>query len=130
MIKVAVGVVCNTQHQVLIARRSAHQHQGNLWEFPGGKIEAHETLAQALRREFAEELGVTVVAPYELKPWLCIEHDYGDRQVQLWVARIDITGTPTGREGQAVCWRLLSQLRPEDFPPANAPIITALQQGT
>lgn len=129
MIRVAVGVVINAQHQVLIARRSAAQHQGNCWEFPGGKVEANESLAQALRREFAEELGVGVIAPDDLSSWLDIEHDYGDRQVHLAVAKIAITGIPIGREGQAVCWRPVSQLTPADFPAANAAIIAALQQG-
>lgn len=127
MIAVAVGVVMNAQGEVLIARRHAHQHQGNLWEFPGGKIEPQETLAQALRREFAEELAVQVLAPDELSPWLSIEYDYGDRQVNLQVARIEIVGTPLGQEGQRVSWRALEALKPSDFPPANAPIIDALQ---
>lgn len=127
MIRVAVGVVVNRHDEVLIARRHAHQHQGNLWEFPGGKIEANETLAEALRREFSEELGVGVLAPDSLAPWLCIEHDYGDRHVCLEVARINIVGAPIGQEGQALCWRSISRLKARDFPSANAPIIAALQ---
>jgi 8-oxo-dGTP diphosphatase len=129
MIAVAVGVVFNEHGEVLIARRHAHQHQGNLWEFPGGKIEPQETLAEALRREFLEELGVQVLAPDDLSPWLSIDHDYGDRQVSLQVARIDISGTPMGLEGQQVCWRAQQALNPNDFPVANAPIIAALQKG-
>jgi len=128
MIQVAVGVVINAQSEVLIARRGAHQHQGNLWEFPGGKIESNETLWAALSREFFEELGVRVEASEDLEPWLTITHDYGDKQVCLQVAQIDIVGTPMGQEGQIVCWRAVSQLNPSDFPEANAPIISALQR--
>ena len=39
LIHVAVAVIVNEQKQVLIALRQAHQHQGDLWEFPGGKVE-------------------------------------------------------------------------------------------
>ena len=36
-LQVAVGVIVNAEREILIARRHAHQHQGDLWEFPGGK---------------------------------------------------------------------------------------------
>lgn len=129
MIRVAVGVVINAENQVLIARRGAHQHQGNLWEFPGGKIEPHETLAQALQREFTEELGVSILTSESLEPWLSIDHDYGDRLVRLEVAQINIVGTPFGQEGQAISWRSVNRLEADDFPAANAHIIIALQNG-
>ena len=59
-VHVAVGVVQNPQGQILIARRPPHVHQGDLWEFPGGKIESGETRQQALQREMHEELGIDV----------------------------------------------------------------------
>ena len=128
LIRVAVGVLATAENQVLVARRAPHQHQGDLWEFPGGKIEPGESLAEALTREFAEEVGLDLDVPADLSPWQVIEHDYGDKQVRLEVARISaFAGEAVGQEGQEVRWMAVQTLNPADFPAANAAIIEALQ---
>jgi len=58
VIHVAAGVIINSKGHILIAKRLADSHQGGLWEFPGGKLEAGETAEQALIRELNEELGI------------------------------------------------------------------------
>jgi 8-oxo-dGTP diphosphatase len=45
---------------LLVARRTAPEDFAGMWEFPGGKVEPGESDAEALHRELAEELGVTV----------------------------------------------------------------------
>lgn len=128
-LRVAVGVVLDDQSRVLVARRGEHQHQGNKWEFPGGKIEPDESLAEALKREFHEEVNLQLDVPDALKPWMVIEHDYGDKQVRLEIALIHrYFGNAQGLEGQAVRWQSLSTLSADDFPAANASIINALTE--
>lgn len=128
VVRVAVGVVLNAAGEVLLAHRGAHQHQGNRWEFPGGKIEAGETLAAALMREFKEEVNLHLIIEAGLQPWQVIEHDYGDKKVRLEVAIVkQFSGTPEGKEGQTVEWVPLNELADRQFPAANAPIIAALQ---
>jgi 8-oxo-dGTP diphosphatase len=125
-VHVAVGVV-RRGTQVLVARRPANAHQGGLLEFPGGKVEPGEQVQQALVRELEEEIGIAV-SPGSLQPLIGIRHDYGDKRVFLDVWESDVFhGDPEGREGQTVKWIAPEQLRDNDFPAANRPIIRALQ---
>ena len=55
---VAVGVIVNRQREVLIAKRLETQHQGGLWEFPGGKVKHNESVQDALKRELKEEVNI------------------------------------------------------------------------
>lgn len=124
-IHVAVGVIINSSNEVLVSLRHPDSHQGGLWEFPGGKREAGEDIRSALERELFEELGIR---PESCFPFKRISHQYSDKSVLLDVFRItSFQGEVAGREGQAVEWRAIDKLFPEDFPVANVPIIRALQ---
>lgn len=124
-LQVAVAIILNQDEQVLIARRHAHQHQGDLWEFPGGKREADETRIQALQREIQEEVGLEVD---QAEPLMQIVHDYPELQVELdvWLVT-EFAGEATGKEGQPLQWCALADLKEKDFPAANVEIIERLQ---
>jgi len=123
-VHVAVAVMINKEGQVLIARRPEDAHQGGLWEFPGGKVEAGENLNVALKRELAEELGIELL---RCEPLLQINHDYHDKAVLLDVWRVtDFSGEPYGREQQPVRWVSIESLKEYQFPKANEPILDAL----
>lgn len=122
---VAVGVIFNDQGKVLISQRVEQSHQGGLWEFPGGKLEPGESVQVALVRELEEELGVHVQQSH---PLIRIYHDYADKRVLLdvWcVTRIE--GSPTGRQGQPLCWTAPLTLDSRVFLQADESIIKALQ---
>lgn len=126
-IHVAVGVIQDADGRVLITRRSARQHLGGFWEFPGGKVEAAETVQHCLARELQEELGI-MIDPNHVQPLCLVEHDYGDKKVLLDVWRITrYRGTPTGLEGQPLRWVAINALQAEEFPAANRVIIRNLQ---
>ena len=121
---VAVGIILR-HNQTFVTLRSDDKHQGGKWEFPGGKVEAGETLLTALRRELNEEVGITV---NQSKPLMTIEHDYGDKKVCLEVQIVeDFDGEPFGREHQRGKWLEVTALNISEFPAANKPIIEALQ---
>ncbi|MDK1289597.1 8-oxo-dGTP diphosphatase MutT [Pseudoalteromonas umbrosa] len=123
VVNVAVGVIVK-QGKYFVCKRSDEQHQGGLWEFPGGKVEVNESVEQALARELAEEIGIEVKGSEHL---LTIEHDYGDKQVRLVVHTVeDFTGEAKGLEGQPSQWVDFEKLRTLDFPAANVDIIDAL----
>src|SRR5690606_7572608 len=100
LIHVAVGVIVNADGKILIAKRPQTAHQGGLWEFPGGKVDAGETIEQALVRELREELAITVK---DSRPLIQIRHHYPDKSVLLDVHKITrFEGNPIGNEGQPV----------------------------
>lgn len=131
LIHVAVGVIFDSPqaNQVLIAKRPQHLHQGGLWEFPGGKLSAGESVEQALKRELLEELGITVL---KAQPLMQVQHDYSDKQVflDIWTVT-EFSGDAQGEEGQQVEWVELQTLfSPEsryEFPKANKAILDKLK---
>ena len=125
LLQVAVGVVKNAEGQVLISLRDESLHQGGLWEFPGGKIEAEESAEQALSRELKEELSITVTAA---TPLITVKHQYPDLAVQLNVFLVEhFSGDAKSCEGQPFKWVNPDELANHAFPAANQPIITAAQ---
>ena len=124
-IHVAAGALRSADGRVLVTRRPAGVHQGGLWEFPGGKLDAGEAVRAALSRELREELGIEVRSA---RPLIRIHHDYGDRHVLLDVFLVTAyDGTPRGLEGQPLDWLLPSEMDPARFPAADRPIIDALR---
>lgn len=122
---VAVGVIRNPRDEILIARRHARQHQGDKWEFPGGKVEAGESVSMALARELEEELGIKVSHD---SPLCQIHHHYPDRHVFLDVREVTgFTGTPEGLEGQPLKWQSPENMDPAIFPAANQKIVSAVR---
>lgn len=124
LVHVAVGVIVNADGKILIAKRPLSAHQGGLWEFPGGKVDAGETIEQALVRELREELAIDVLAS---QPLIQIRHHYPDKSVLLDVRKItQFLGTPIGNEGQPIQWVDAKELNKFEFPAANRPIISAI----
>lgn len=123
-VDVAVGVI-KDGNRIFISKRAEELHQGGLWEFPGGKKEAGETIESALERELSEELGIDVISQ---TPLMIIEHDYGDKLVRLDIRLVGkFDGTPHGKEGQLTQWVNISELHTLQFPAANNAIIAKLQ---
>jgi 8-oxo-dGTP diphosphatase len=131
-INVAVGIICrnfvedkfeknSAEKQFLISYRHPHLHQGDLWEFPGGKIESGETLSAALSRELKEELGITVINQI---PLFEINHSYPDKNVCLHICLVNqFTGKENGKEKQPIKWVNKEQLAKHQFPAANNKIV-------
>lgn len=125
VVHVAVGVVVNRDREVLVALRHKTQHQGGLWEFPGGKVIPGESVQQALKRELQEEVNIAV---RECASLMKIHHDYGDKQVLLDVCYVNLfAGEARGREGQPVRWVSVPDLATLEFPAANKDIVVAVR---
>lgn len=122
-IEVVAGVLRDGQGRVLLAQRPPGKHLAGTWEFPGGKKEPGESGPAALRRELGEELGVAVRS---MQPWLALTHRYPEVTVRLQLYTIgEWTGTPSGREGQALHWATNAEMNRLPMPEADRPIVRA-----
>lgn len=130
VIHVAVGVIINKDKQVLIAKRGSHQHQGDKWEFPGGKVEDGETSQEALSRELKEELGIEIQSAVHM---MNIIHKYTDEKIVTKVL-IDVYEVndwleeALGREGQPLRWVEKCDLDQYTFPAANVKILGKIKK--
>lgn len=124
-IHVAAAALIDDRDRILLARRPVDAHQGGLWEFPGGKRETGESVAEALRRELHEELGIVL---QRHRPLIRVHHQYADRSVLLDVHRVTAwQGQPVGRQGQPLAWVLPEELHDYPMPAADVPIVSALR---
>nr|WP_136250316.1 8-oxo-dGTP diphosphatase MutT [Ningiella ruwaisensis] len=124
-IDVAVGVIYRNRH-FFICKRNAEQHQGNKWEFPGGKVDAGESPEQALQRELEEEVAIQTT---DFETLINLEFEYPDKQVRLHVFLVkDFNGTAKGAEGQEAGWVSAEHLANYDFPEANVLILDKLRE--
>jgi len=120
-VQVAVGVLIRADGAFLLTSRPAGKVYAGYWEFPGGKIEAGETVEQALRRELIEEIGVQIGAAH---PWRSERVDYPHALVQLNFCKVfDWAGELQMHEGQQHAWQQL----PLDVRPVLPGTLPVLQ---
>lgn len=105
IVEVAVGILLQANGSFLMTTRPAGKVYAGYWEFPGGKIERGETLADALRRELIEEIGITIGA---VQPWKSQVVDYPHALVRLHFCKVvEWSGAFEMREGQEMRWQTL-----------------------
>ncbi len=124
---VAAAALIDAQGRVMLARRPEGKRLAGLWEFPGGKIEPGETPEEALRRELAEELGVSLDGSCAA-PFAFASHAYDEFHLlmPLYVCR-RWTGEPVGREGQRIAWVRPGRLGDYPMTPAGKPLVPLLR---
>ena len=109
---VVAAAIIERDGRFLVTRRQAGVHLAGHWEFPGGKCDAGESLAECLARELREELGVDAAVGDEL---LATTHDYADRRVELHFLRCQLRGEPRPQLGQEMRWVARRELRRWSF---------------
>jgi 8-oxo-dGTP diphosphatase len=113
VVDVAVGVLLRADGSFLLTSRPPGKVYAGYWEFPGGKLEAGETVEQALRRELQEEIGITIGA---VQSWKVELVDYPHALVRLNFCKVfDWSGELQMREGQDFAW--------QDLPVSVQPIL-------
>ena len=145
-VQVAVGVVREADGRILMTSRPSPKVYAGWWEFPGGKLEAGETVEEALVRELSEELGLQVLTTDISRLW-SIEHVYAHASVRLHFCLVSpehsqnrtgdlrsksLANSLVMREGQQACWLdfsggLPGPAVPYPVLPASQPVIARLQ---
>ncbi len=105
IVEVAVGVLIAADGSFLLTSRPPGKVYANYWEFPGGKLEAGESVQQALKRELHEELGIDIDAA---TLWKVEMVDYPHALVRLHFCKVHSwSGALQMREAQSFAWQQL-----------------------
>ena len=105
LVQVAVGVLIRSDDAFLLTSRPEGKAYAGCWEFPGGKLEVGETVAQALQRELHEEIGINIE---DCVAWKTEQIDYPHALVQLNFCKVRRwSGELQMREAQLYAWQQL-----------------------
>ena len=105
LVQVAVGVLIRSDDSFLLTSRPEGKAYAGYWEFPGGKLEVGETVAQALKRELQEEIGITIE---DCMLWKTEQIDYPHALVHLNFCKVRRwSGELQMREAQLYAWQQL-----------------------
>lgn len=124
LIKVVGAIIENDNNEILCALRSPRMTLPNMWEFPGGKIEAGETLKEAIEREIKEELNCEVEF---IDSFNDNTHEYDKFIVNLITVKCRlVSGIPTVSEHSKLIWLHRENLLSLKWAPADIPAVEQL----
>ena len=120
----AAAAVIQRGDKFLITKRMETSPMGHCWEFPGGKIEAGETVEECVVRECQEEIDVTVTP---LRRLSLVEYDYPHGHIHLHFVLCDLpVGEPKTIQCREAKWIVPQEFKDYEFPPADIGVIEDL----
>lgn len=125
-VQVVGAVIRNDHNEILCALRSSKMSLPNLWEFPGGKIELHETPSQSLVREINEELKCNIKVKQSIEK-TTYEYDAIIVTLHTFEAEI-VTGKPIAIEHAELRWVSVSDLDQLEWAPADIPAVEYIKK--
>ena len=124
VVEVAAGLIQDDQGRYLITRRRAGTHLAGLWEFPGGKRRAGETLEACLQRELREELGASFGVGEKVET---VRWEYPEKVVVIHFYRCRLAAGAVKRyEAQEIAWVAPERFADYQFPAADAELLARL----
>ncbi|MFN8484779.1 MAG: A/G-specific adenine glycosylase [Anaerolineae bacterium] len=122
---VTAGVIWRGE-TFLVAQRPLDKMLGGLWEFPGGKCDAGETLQECLRRELREELDIEVAVGAHLTT---VRHAYTHFRITLHAFHCAIVaGEPRTVEVADIAWTTLADVDRFAMAVTDGAIVAALRK--
>jgi 8-oxo-dGTP diphosphatase len=121
MLQVTCAIIENNG-KILCALRSEKMKLPLKWEFPGGKIEANESLEACLKREIREELGIEIDILEQLPSF---KHSYSANfSIELLPFRCNLLSHEIHlAEHKQIKWLSLEELKELDWAEADLPIV-------
>ncbi len=124
---VAIAFFRATDQKYLICRRGPAESGAGAWEFPGGKIDAGETEAQALVREIQEELSVQIQAE-KLVYISAHVHQYETKKIHITLYKYDVHSLSyTLIDHDQAEWVFLSEIKKYNLAQADILFIDKLR---
>lgn len=123
--KFIAAAIIEQNGKILIAQRAKNDALFGKWEFPGGKVEAGETLHECLKRELFEELNIHA----EVGEYFCTStFHHKDVLFDMCVFKVpSFTGEIKLNEHSAIAWVTSAELSNYIFPEPDLPIVELLQ---
>lgn len=126
IIKVAaVAIIDKENKKVLVGKRKSDRILGDLWEFPGGKIEKGETAQEAAIRELKEELGIDIIVGKQLGETQRHEYDFGIVELTVFLAQTVETNFKHVAHSK-LAWVKQEDLAKLNWPAANKNLVQEL----
>lgn len=128
MKEVGTGIIVR-DGKIFIGQRPEGKPLAGLWEFPGGKIEAGETIEQCLKRELREELGVeSEVGAHIMDTVYSYPELNAEFKLKVFFIHLADTAEIKLNVHQNSAWVTASEMKNYKFPPADKAIIKKLQK--
>ncbi|HEV2385887.1 MAG TPA: (deoxy)nucleoside triphosphate pyrophosphohydrolase [Candidatus Acidoferrales bacterium] len=126
--RLVVAALIEREGRLLVGQRRRADSFGLKWEFPGGKVQAEESLEQALGRELREELGVGAAIGRELYR---TRHRYDElsQEILLVFFSVQLDSEPRNLAFEQICWVERAGLKSLDFLPADRELVARLAGG-
>lgn len=124
-IAVAAAVI-DRAGTLLLCQRPPHKRHGGLWEFPGGKVDGDESLAETVQRELLEELGVHVLSVGES---IFVKDDPGS-PFEIHFLDAEISGEPEALEHEQIRWSTLEEAASLPLAPSDQEFVQHLLRGS
>ena len=130
LVPVVAAALLRGGDRVLLQQRRFGAMHGGLWEFPGGKVEAGESLESALVREIREEIGVELdlaaMSPLGFSAESSPSPERGEHYVILLYTCRKWQGEPRCLGGEEIAWFPVRELAGLSMPPLDVPLARRL----